>query len=79
MDYYILLPDDTEATTINDSNHLGTTSFNIFWAGEGLNALLTIANDAPEMLEYVRIISAENKQLTVADFMDIIETLEVRN
>lgn len=78
MDYYILLPGDSKDDLINDSNHLGTASFKVFWPGDGLSALMEISDKKPELLEYVKIFTDAGKELSLQEFMSEIEKLSVR-
>jgi hypothetical protein len=78
MTFYILLPGDERSYVINDANILGESSFNIFWAGEGLKALMKISDNNPEVLEQVEIITDKSNKLTVAEFLNVIDKLEVR-
>lgn len=78
MDYYILLSGDTEKDAMNESSHLGTRSFKVFWAGDGLKALMNISANHPEMLEEVRIINSAGGKLTIDEFLLEIDALEVR-
>ena len=40
MQYFILLPGDTEADCIKETNILGESSFNTFYGAKGLTALM---------------------------------------
>ena len=42
MEYYLLLPSDSEQDTLNEANLLGTESFGSFWPGSGLVVLMTL-------------------------------------
>lgn len=79
MQYYILLPGDTEKDCINDCNQLGESSFKSFYPGQGLTVLMKIVNTKPEMLPSVRIKTEKNSTLTVEEFLKEIETLIIRN
>ena len=78
MDYYVLLPGDEDSAAINDSNHLGTQSFQVFWAGEGLKALMNISEKHPDVLPEVRIKTSTGKELTIDEFMSEIDSLQIR-
>jgi hypothetical protein len=79
MQYFILLPGDTEADCIKDTNILGeSNSFGTFYASAGLKALNVITNKRPDLLESITIIDERKKRLTVEQFIDIISKLKVR-
>ena len=78
MDYYILMPGDNNETAQFDSNHLGTSSFDIFWAGQGLKILMKMVEQDPEMLTQIVIKTDKNENITVTDFLDAINKLQVR-
>ena len=64
MDYYLLMPADTEADAIQDANHLGCdNSFGVFWGGTGLNLLMKMVEESPEMLTQIRILNDQGKKL----------------
>jgi hypothetical protein len=78
MQYYILLPGDTEQDCDYDSNLLGESSFNTFYAGQGLVALMTMVDRSPELLKDVRIKTDKNQTLTVEQFLTEIQPLKVK-
>tara|TARA_Y100000385_G_C13099128_1_gene643312 strand:- start:75 stop:317 length:243 start_codon:yes stop_codon:yes gene_type:complete len=78
MDYYILMPGDNKEEAQYDSNHLGTRSFDIFWAGQGLKILMKMVEQDPEMLTQIVIKTDKNENITVTDFLDAINKLQVR-
>ena len=53
MQYYILLPGDTEQDAMLETNLLGEASFKTFYSGRGLTALMKMIDRAPEMLATV--------------------------
>jgi hypothetical protein len=73
MIFYILLPNDSEKDTLNDSNILGEISFNKFKPNEGFKVLSKIINDAPEMINDVRILDNTGKKYTIEQFLDNVE------
>ncbi len=73
MTYYILLPNDDEKDTLNDSNILGEVSFNKFKANDGFKVLNKIINEAPEMISSVRILDQSGKKYSIEQFLDILE------
>lgn len=77
MQYFILLPDDTEKDCIKDTNMLGETSFKTFYAGMGLTALMKMVDRAPEMLTNVTIKTDQGNSLSVEQFLTDIQGLKV--
>jgi len=75
--YYILLPKDTEKDCINDTNLLGESSFNKFYPGLGLKALMKMVDKNPELLTEVTIKTDQGKSLSVEEFLTDIQTLKV--
>ena len=78
MEYYLLLPNDSEQDVLNEANLLGTKSFDSFWPGSGLMVLMTLVQDAPEALLSVKIKSDDGRSHDVAEFLEIISKLKVR-
>ena len=78
MQYFILLPGDTEKDCIKDTNLLGEVSFNTFYAGLGLKALMKMVDRNPELLPSVLIKTDKNTTLTVEQFLTEIQTLKVK-
>ena len=77
MQYFILLPGDTEKDCINDTNLLGESSFNTFYAGMGLKALMKMVDKTPELLTQVTIKTDQGKSLSVEEFLTAIQSLKV--
>jgi len=78
MQYFLMMPGDTEETATYESNLLGESSFKVFWSGQGLKTLMKMVEGEPEMLEHVTIKTDTNKTLTVTEFLDDIKGLQVR-
>lgn len=78
MQYFLMMPGDTEETAIYDSNLLGESSFKVFWAGQGLGILMKMVESQPELLEHITIRTDKNQTLTVTDFLDEIKGYQVR-
>lgn len=78
MEYYVLLPGDKIENLEFDVNRLGEKSFNVFWAGEGLHALMNLSKKFPERLEEVRIIDSKSTEYTVEEFLKVIDRLQIR-
>jgi hypothetical protein len=77
MQYFIMLPGDTEKDCIKDTNLLGESSFKTFYAGLGLKALMKMVDRSPELLPSVTIKTDTGKTLTVEQFLTDIQTLKV--
>ena len=64
MKYYILLPGDTNESTVFESNELGDdTGFGTFWAAAGLKVLMSIVDRRPELLPIVKIKTEKNETI----------------
>jgi|TARA_R110000822_G_scaffold180708_1_gene320416 hypothetical protein len=79
MKYYIMMPGDTNESTIFESNLLGEVSFKVFWAAQGLNALMKMVDRQPEMLEVVTIKTERGESISVEQFLERIQNLQVRS
>jgi hypothetical protein len=77
VQYFILLPGDTEKDCIKDTNLLGEASFKTFYAGLGLKALMKMVDRSPELLPNVTIKTDQGKSLTVEQFLTDIQGLKV--
>jgi hypothetical protein len=77
MQYFIMLPGDTEKDCIKDTNLLGEASFKTFYAGIGLKALMKMVDRSPELLPNVTIKTDQGKSLTVEQFLTDIQGLKV--
>jgi hypothetical protein len=77
MQYFILLPGDTEKDAALDTNLLGEASFKTFYAGLGLKALMKMVDSKPELLTSVTIKTDKNETLTVEEFLTRIQPLKV--
>ena len=78
MQYYILMPGDTERDALNEANLLGDASFDVFWAGTGLKILMNMVTKEPELLAECKIITDTGKKFTITEFLDNIKKLKVR-
>ena len=78
MQYFLLMPGDTEEDALNEANLLGEASFSTFWGGSALKTLMTIVDKEPELLPLVKIKADNNKTLTVEGFLSDIKNLKVR-
>ena len=79
MKYYIMMPGDTNESTIFESNLLGEVSFKVFWAAQGLKALMKMVDQQPEMLEVVTIKTEKGESISVEQFLERIQNLQVRS
>lgn len=79
MQFYLLMPGDTEQDTLNESNLLGETSFGVFWAGSALTVLMRVIDKEPDLLPLIRIASDMSKRLfTIEEFLTVISKHQVR-
>jgi hypothetical protein len=77
MQYFIMLPGDTEKDCVKDTNLLGEASFKTFYAGMGLKALMKMVDRSPELLPSVTIKTDQGKSLSVEEFLTAIQKLKV--
>lgn len=74
MEYLLLHKDETESyLTIGTDN-----GFGVFWADQGLKALMNIVEKDPDRLSTLVIKTDRNETLTVGEFLERIEKLKVR-
>lgn len=78
MTFYILLPNDTKEDALYSSNILGEESFGNFYPEQGMQALLNIVNNKPELLEHIIIKDDHSKNYTLTEFFDKIKDLTVK-
>jgi hypothetical protein len=79
MQFFLLMPGDTEQDTLNEANLLGESSFGTFWAGTALTTLMKIVDREPELLPLVKIATDMSKAtFTVEEFLTAIQKLKVR-
>lgn len=58
---------------------IGTDNgFGVFWADQGMRALMNIVEIQPDKLSSVKIKTDANETLTVGEFLERIEKLKVR-
>jgi len=58
---------------------IGTDNgFGVFWADQGMRALMNIVETQPDKLSSVKIKTDANETLTVGEFLERIEKLKVR-
>ena len=73
------MPGDTNESAVFESNLLGESSFKVFWASQGLKALMKMVDQAPEMLEAVTIKTEKGESISVEQFLERIQNLSVRS
>jgi len=79
MKYFIMMPGDTAESALYESNELGEdTGFGVFWAGQGLSALMKMVDFEPEMLTQTKILDDKKKYYTITEFLDKIRKLKVK-
>tara|TARA_B100001564_G_C20496025_1_gene603976 strand:+ start:305 stop:547 length:243 start_codon:yes stop_codon:yes gene_type:complete len=78
MQYFLMMPGDSESESMYDSNLLGESSFKVFWAGQGLKTLMKMVEEKPELLEHITIRTDQNNTISVTEFLDEIKSYQVR-
>ncbi len=74
MEYFLLKPErPDEYLTIGIDN-----GFGVFWADQGLTALMRIVDKEPEKLPEVQIRTDKNQIISVSEFLEQIKDLKVR-
>ena len=74
MDYFLVHGDQKDTyLTIGTDN-----GFGVFWADQGLQALMNILQSQPEKLQKLQIKTDQNHTLDIQQFFDKIEKLKVR-
>ena len=74
MDYLLVHDDEQDSyLTIGTDN-----GFGVFWADQGMRALMNIVELTPDKLTTVKIKTDRNETLTVGEFLERIEKLKVR-
>jgi|TARA_R100001015_G_C4575145_1_gene132560 hypothetical protein len=74
LEYLLLHKEETDSyLTIGTDN-----GFGVFWADQGLKALMNIVEKDPDRLTNVIIKTDKNETLTVGEFLERIEKLKVR-
>jgi hypothetical protein len=79
MQYFLLMPGDTEEDALNEANLLGEESFGTFWGGRALHTLMKAVDSTPELLPLMRIRSdMSNKIFTIEEFLTAIRKLKIK-
>lgn len=74
MEYYLIDKTQPEAyLTIGTDN-----GFGVFWADQGLQAIMGILDKHPEKITNVQIKTDQNHTLDIPQFFEKIEKLQVR-
>lgn len=80
MQYYLMMPGDTDSDSLNEANLLGESSFGVFWAGTALKTLMKIVDQQPELLPLIKIKGdTTNKIFTIEEFLTVIQKLKIRS
>jgi hypothetical protein len=79
MKYFLLGTQDTEESALFESNELGEDNgFGTFWPGSALKVLMTAANQKPELLEYLTIMTDHKEKISISQFLERIDKLKIR-
>jgi len=79
MQFFLLMPGDSEEDTLNEANLLGESSFGTFWAGTALNTLMTVVDKDPELLPLMKIrTDMSNKIFSIEEFLTVIQKHKIR-
>tara|TARA_B100000287_G_C20505362_1_gene730859 strand:+ start:376 stop:609 length:234 start_codon:yes stop_codon:yes gene_type:complete len=74
MEYFLLKPDrPDEYLSIGTDN-----GFGVFWADQGLTALMRIVDREPDKLPEVQIRTDKNEIISLSEFLERIKNLKVR-
>ena len=71
--YYITYGDDGGTMELGTDN-----GFGVFWTDQGMRVLMNMVNSYPDKLEYTQIQTQKGNKLTVGEFLEKIEKLQVR-
>jgi hypothetical protein len=74
MQYFILHKDQQNANLLIGEDN----GFGVFWADQGLKALMDVVDKKPNMLEYMEIKTDKNETLSISEFLERIKKLQVR-
>jgi hypothetical protein len=79
MQFFLLMPGDSEEDTLNEANLLGESSFGTFWAGTALKTLMTVVDKDPELLQHMRIAQDMSKKIfSIEEFLTVIQKHKIR-
>ena len=74
MQYFILHKDQPDGHLLIGEDN----GFGVFWADQGLRALMNIVDKEPEKLTKVQIKNEHNHTMSISEFLEKIEKLKVR-
>lgn len=72
-----MFPGDKEEDTLNEANLIGESSFNNFWAGQGLRTVMKIVDGDVDYLAVMTVRTDTGKYLTIGEFLEEIKNLKV--
>ena len=79
MQFFLIMPRDSEEDTLNEANLLGESSFGNFWAGTALKTLMNVVDKDPELLPMMKIrTDMSNKIFSIEEFLTVIQKLKIR-
>ena len=79
MQFFLLMPGDSEKDTLNEANLLGESSFGTFWAGTALKTLMAVVDKDPELLPLMKIrTDMSNKIFSIEEFLTVIQKHKIR-
>ena len=79
MQFFLLMPGDSEEDTLNEANLLGESSFGNFWAGTALKTLMNVVDKDPELLPLMKIrTDMSNKIFSIEEFLTVIQKHKIR-
>jgi hypothetical protein len=79
MQFFLLMPGDSEEDTLNEANLLGDSSFGTFWAGTALKTLMAVVDKDPELLPLMKIrTDMSNKIFSIEEFLTVIQKHKIR-
>ena len=74
MQYFMIHKDQPDGHLIIGEDN----GFGVFWADQGLKALMNVVDKRPELLTTIEIKTDKGKTLTVSEFLQNIDKLQVR-
>lgn len=77
MQYFIMLPGDTQEDAMTETNNLGEESLGKWIYGDGFKVLTRIVNNYPEYISSVSIFDEQGKQYEIDEFLDIVDKLKL--
>jgi hypothetical protein len=80
MTYYLLLPErllEAENNLHSDRYELGESSFGTFYPSQGYHLLEDLAERFPDVLSDVKVMTDQNEELSVEEFLEEIDEMTV--